>query len=673
MKLSTNRYIEVLSTYIRRPMFLGLGVWIVLFEAAMYYLNIDNGSSLGRWGSLGDYLPILIFCSCLFLPSAIGSAVVFHAREQLASWRNTLTPSYRTPHLVIAGAVFMGAFLLLITVFFLLSDNQYNQFDSIYISLLLVSMLFVAGAFWWAFRSMWILLLLSLLAIATPLLIRQQQIDHYSYYYENSVITFTFLSVPISVLFMAIVLRVKLRSRWSSGILGLLAVGYPLLILLGYNTHFIYPDYPYFIYHVNFYVQNFAYWSVFISTLILAGAFWMVFRSSGLSLLLGSLIVMVPLLIVQIVVSFNMRLIVLYGDDFNGLVYPLLIIGALMIASGWWASFRSLWISFLLGPLMIVVPLLIMNEIINYFARSNSAVERISDSVGNLFLEFLPPILIMAFIALGWKLAKGSRRTGKTPRRFMGKDAAIGETTMKPVPPTTIFVHRPMVGFWTRSRRRRVSVLGPGATWAMAGFLAVALTLLAKMFLTLSDVPYDGRELLIHMSLILITITPAIAITLIWRERLPFLATESLYPAARRKFIWEMAAALAKDFLSFWLTITAATLAPLAYFMPECLKDPTFWICVAASAVMQVLAYGAIACAMSFRSRALTVFAPLIILGLMVFPNTLELTASPIKSTIFGIPTLDAGDVVNLSLAVLPIGVILALVAYYRWRRIELA
>ena len=492
MKNNINRYIQVLLTYVRRPMFWGLAAWTIEFQLIMFapfWLNpSNNGPDFGSWEWVGYYWIAQSVGSIIFLPAAIGAALVCHVKEQLDSWRTALVPNYRRAHWVVFALIFILGLALVATTIFL----------------------------------------------------------------------------PLS------------------------------------------------------FVKN------------------------------GPV----------------------NSDTFVG---GLLIFSSLMLISAWWASFKSLWLSLFIGPLMIIGSILFTELLIAHFSQSNPDYDKINALLWNDVLKILPPILPIAFIALLWKLERGGRRRRKTPQRLINA-AQKAVKPAKAARATRAFVHRPMSSFLTRSNRRRVSAFGRFTVLGMGIFLAVVLLFIAKILFTFGEVRYN-EGLLMNMSLILITITPTITVVLMWRERLPFLAAESLYPATRTKFVREMGAALAGDFILFWLAATTAALIIMAFFAPVILHTLDFWTCLAASAIMQLLAYGAIALTMSLRSWAFMFVASMIILGWMFFP---------IESAMYNFPSsllnnqqipldFNVGNIFFLSLGAAGLGMVLALVAYLRWRRIELA
>jgi len=364
----------------------------------------------------------------------------------------------------------------------------------------------------------------------------------------------------------------------------------------------------------------------------------------------------------------------------NGLAEALLFISSLMLASGWWASFRYAWTSALLGPLIVVAPLLLFGTWLHELAtNTNNDVETISEMALNLVFLIIPPLLIAGFAALLWKLSRGSRRRRKTPQRFINANQMNLTSAPKATRTAKAFVHRPIRSFFARANRRRASFLGSRVIWVTVAFLGGVFWLMAKAIFVLSDNTDARAEALINAFITLITIAPCAIVVMRWRQRLPFLAAESLYPASRSKFLTEMAAALAVDFMLFWPAVTATALLSMLFFLPGVFYIPVFWIWIAASAVLQVFAYGVIVLVMSLRSATITTLASFIILGAMLFPIESTMLNFPFSEQTNILLRFQLGDSFNLSadcflqsLAAGCIGIFLALIAYYRWRQIEL-
>jgi len=183
MKSSNNRYIQVLLTYIRRPMFWILTAWMALvplFIVAMYHLKKNPFNQL----SPRNDVEIFVQFSCLLLPTAWGATLIFHAKEQLQSWRNVLTPGYRIPHMVIAAILFAGIMAILgienvfginWVSFFVIAGNSFNTSWEYYFYSLLAVLIIMSASGWCAsFKSqrvtIAVVLVLLISAMGLPIL-----------------------------------------------------------------------------------------------------------------------------------------------------------------------------------------------------------------------------------------------------------------------------------------------------------------------------------------------------------------------------------------------------------------------------------------------------------------------------------------------------------------------
>jgi len=682
MNVNSNRYIQVLLTYIRRPMFWGLGLWLVLFELVMVFAHINDPyhvtAGYGPWVDNASW----IFCigSTFLLPAAVGTALVFHLREQLGNWRNILIPDYRNPNLIIGRWLFIGAFILLTIVYFFTFNNSNYWFDPILFSLILLFILLLTGACWWTLRWKWLWVCLVLLAVGTPLLMSPGFYDDYSHYFYHdrigiSAITFAFILMFVCILALTIALWAKYRSLWS----WFFAI--PVLLVLGTPWFYLHSSGIYYsLFSADIpYVDRIGFLCaiVLICTLSLTGVFWVILRSSGSALLLISSTICIALFFSRLIAFYPYLQLqfIFSSEDRNFFVGLLMFISSTMLISGWWASFKSPWFSFFLGPLGILIFILFTQGLITYFSPTTFEEPIIKDLIWGYTLKVLPPTLLAAFIALFWKLSRSGRRCGKISMRMINVSEESRAKPARAMQASKALVHQPVTSFFARANQRRVSLFGPWAIWSLAIFLAIVLTMMGKIFFVFTDDTVDTKELVLQASLILLSIIPTIAVVCVWVERLPFLASESLYPASRPKFVYEMAAALASDFVLFWLAGLAAALIPLSLFIPETMHAISFWNLIATTAISQVSAFGAIALAISFRSSVFMVIASMVVMGWMVIP--IESVLSNGLMTFFihdmVVITLSIHDTLIWSLPAAGLGAILALIAYFRWQRIELA
>jgi hypothetical protein len=740
MKRSTNRYVQVLLTYIRQTTFWFLAAWLLLLPIFIRGMDHSEKATTKHMKiSLFQYfIELVVFLSCWLLPAGWGAILVLHLREQLRNWRNALMPDYRTPHLVIGAILFV-----LVAAILCLQINWGINQVSLFHSLLMVMTIMIASAWWASFGSQWLSLLLGpwfgLIPIILISIINSYSPDDYYYYYSLTTIqvleVFINVILPLALVFSLVALGYKLAMMGKRGALFLgrstdkhrspqeLAesmiqvlliylhkpmfrrlLAWPMVfffIFILLYRFFSYENY-YFYYYSDWWrgISNYGHvFSLLLLNLMSAVSLCFIlflpaawgaaltthvrkhleisrkaltpsYRAPELAVA-GLVFVFVALLLTlfNAMVAFRQLpwveefYFIINGDYFYGFSGALMIVLGTMTVSAWWASFTTQRLALFLGMLTALLLGTMMRTLLpslfwHSFYYFFGDIWRYQDywivnyPFWTRIPEFLPWIFLLLLVLLGFRLARNTRCSKKCMSEFAIKT--------EPQPQTNKVSWHPATGFWRRAQLRRVSVLGPKAAWLVAGFIAIGLSL----FVLPDGDDSLWHNLIINVSFILITVTPSIAAALIWRERWPTLIMEYFYPVRRLTFIHEMATALALDFTELWLVVAAAALVPLTIFCPNVLWDPIFWMGLAASAMMQVLAYGMMALAMSFRSWAILLLALLLALGWMVFPSVDNLQVdSP----------LAISTTINSSLATLGVGVILALVAYYRWRRMNLA
>ncbi|HSZ54525.1 MAG TPA: hypothetical protein VK797_02615 [Tepidisphaeraceae bacterium] len=218
--------------------------------------------------------------------------------------------------------------------------------------------------------------------------------------------------------------------------------------------------------------------------------------------------------------------------------------------------------------------------------------------------------------------------------------------------------HEPLTSVLRRANHRRLAVHHPRFAWSVAGFLAVALLLLALLF------GRDREHTEVMCCLVMATVIPGAIVAASWRERWPSLAYESLYPAGKDQFISEIAVAVAVDLAEFWLAAFVAALVALAIVAPRLLVSPLVGVGFLASGMMQVPVFG-VTLLMSRRQ------AGVVSAGLMVLVMLAQLV--PLLETWSDHPALKPAGLLLVALAEMAFGILLALAGYANWRRAELA
>lgn len=158
-----NRYTQVISTYLRRPLFQRLLAALVVTMLAPVELRW-HWDVHGRTGLLTIHFLLDLLAKLLpwFVLIAFSSALTVHLRAQLAHWRASLIPRFKAPHLVVAGGLFMGvaaaiAFTLWMMIIQWIPDYaSFSVAGMAAIVLTLMTLSAVCGAF----RSGWLAALL---------------------------------------------------------------------------------------------------------------------------------------------------------------------------------------------------------------------------------------------------------------------------------------------------------------------------------------------------------------------------------------------------------------------------------------------------------------------------------------------------------------------------------
>jgi hypothetical protein len=160
---------------------------------------------------------------------------------------------------------------------------------------------------------------------------------------------------------------------------------------------------------------------------------------------------------------------------------------------------------------------------------------------------------------------------------------------------------QPLTGTWARILHRRY-VTAEGTLPLAAGALSslVMLTIVSpfKFFLH-GEEPEVGGVILGICSIVL----PIIFAGVVWPRRWPNLALESLLPASRQAFVYEMGVALAIDLSILWLSTTAVSLAGGAVLFPHAFKTfaPNITGAVVLSALTQPAIFALIVWTMPLR------------------------------------------------------------------------
>ena len=355
----------------------------------------------------------------------------------------------------------------------------------------------------------------------------------------------------------------------------------------------------------------------------------------------------------------------LTGDRRTSLLGLLALVLTLTTVAAWWASFRSVWTSLLLVPLvMVALGERHIGDFAEWLIRDIDAPTWARNPLpwtiyGQMLLRAelaraaVVAVNLLAFGALLRRLARMGPEISRPRLAHRGKRVVThspAPTTAAPPAPC------PDSGLWSQAWQRRLAVLRPGSPWLVAAVLCAVLLLL-----TLLIGPKNSDEL---RSCVLATILPGITVGVAWLERWPVLGYESLFPATRRRFAAEMALAMSADVAEFWLATTLAVMVPIAVWHSESLTSPLLRATILASAMMQLLMLGGIYWATVWRNRA-TYFA---ILGAIALA-----AAIPLEMAWAPRHALSEYRLLQFAFADMACGLILGLAGFVAWRRGEFA
>ncbi|HEX4795828.1 MAG TPA: hypothetical protein VH370_18720 [Humisphaera sp.] len=329
---------------------------------------------------------------------------------------------------------------------------------------------------------------------------------------------------------------------------------------------------------------------------------------------------------------------------------------ALMTLAAWWSSFRSAWPSLLIVPLCLLLmtsqsALIILKAFLLVDAGRVETAIRIG--------------LLLADIGGLYLLARSLCRPGGLAEPFDTAGIRRRSTWNSGEPRRE---HVACVGFWSRAAHRRQAVLGRGTPWIMAAALGGLLFGVSLLYVGQSQShhikwEFGERPSDLTASLLLAAIVPAVAVAIIWRERWATFGYESLFPASRAEFAAELAAAMALDLLEFWAATTIAALIPALIWAPGILLDPLILASLLASAIIQLLNFGAILFAA--QSPAL--------MGLIVTLSALLLAAAiPMSMAFHERPALNPSQLIITAIIEGTGGLVLGLAGIQGWRRREL-
>jgi len=106
----SSRYAEVARTYLRQ-----WWVWAMIVVMIGYtWIVFRHEPSAGHRDPRGLVWEMTMACVLIYiiLASCFAGFVAAHLKEQMAHWRSTLLPGFRTPHIVVAAIAILLLALL---------------------------------------------------------------------------------------------------------------------------------------------------------------------------------------------------------------------------------------------------------------------------------------------------------------------------------------------------------------------------------------------------------------------------------------------------------------------------------------------------------------------------------------------------------------------------------
>jgi hypothetical protein len=208
-------------------------------------------------------------------------------------------------------------------------------------------------------------------------------------------------------------------------------------------------------------------------------------------------------------------------------------------------------------------------------------------------------------------------------------------------------------GFWRRVAHQRAAYLSQ--RMAMPAMLMFVIMMGAIFAFSSRHESNGGGSLLFLMPTYLAFIQQY--------GRRPMLGVESLRPGKRRDFVLEYAAQLAWNVAEMWLIVAAGFLATIAVLAPGNLGQAEFWMILAVSAVVQVLT-------LPLAWWLLRLYSTSVLIGIAIGASV---TFAPFALFIVDVVHLSPKWLVAGTGTILLLGIVIALDAYRRWMRMDLA
>jgi len=326
---------------------------------------------------------------------------------------------------------------------------------------------------------------------------------------------------------------------------------------------------------------------------------------------------------------------------------------ALITRAAWWSSFRAAW------PSIAIVPLCLL--LMTHESAMNTLKAILLVDVG-AFETALRSGLLLADLGGLYLIARNLCRLGELHEPVKASGLHRRETWAGNEPQRE---HVACVGFWSRAIHRRVAVLGRGSPWIMAAALGGMLFGISLLYADNHGSHFGQRPSDLNASLLLAAIVPAVSVAIIWRERWATFGYESLFPASRGEFAIELATAMALDLFEFWAAATVAALVPTLIWSPQLLLDPLILASLLATAIIQLLNFGAIL----FAAQSPGLMGFIITLSALLLASAIPMSLAFHHEP----PAINANQLLVAATIEAAGGLLIGLAAIRGWRSRELA
>jgi hypothetical protein len=330
------------------------------------------------------------------------------------------------------------------------------------------------------------------------------------------------------------------------------------------------------------------------------------------------------------------------------------------------------WIGHLQNPASTLLLLPVCGPI--FFARGQLLIGDIVSGKLPVVANALLAASIAALAGLWWRMAVMHEEMAEYGRilspgfrlkvRMTGdpvfrRENAAGTTRLEAFVRNARRLDKPMhvadAGFWERVRHWRM-VIGSGRTPLLVAVVLGVWTLAMPAIFN------ARRGELVAFPLAMAIFVPGLIVAGVWPRRWYMLASESLRPVSRRRFILEQGAAMALELAATAAAITAAVFAAGLLLDTRDRWASPLWLALPLVAAGQVLTFGVLVWVLRYRSSWLVV-VPMLLVALI---DTIVMVA-----TFALIEHRDVHNILMFAAGFAVAGVVLTADAYRRWLTTE--